>query len=107
MNLRTSGSFKIARARKVTVQRKLVNEEVTREEVGRWLWGAADIMRGAVRPEKYGDYILPLLFFKRLSDVYLEEYEHAWSTFQIVKKENKDEMRVLVGFCLLDRNCIL
>lgn len=65
----------------VTVQRKLVNEEVSREELGRWLWGAADILRGAVRPEGYGRYILPLLFFKRLSDVYLEEYEKTLAEY--------------------------
>jgi len=64
------------------VQKKLVDEKTTREELGRWLWGAADILRGAVRPEKYGDYILPLLFFKRLSDVYLEEYEKALAEYK-------------------------
>jgi len=67
------------------VQRKLVNETITREELGRWLWGAANILRGAVRPEGYGRYILPLLFFKRLSDVYLEEYEKA-----LVEYESED-----------------
>jgi len=59
------------------VQGRLVEEKVTREELGRWLWSAADILRGAVRPERYGYYVLPLLFFKRLSDVYSEEYEEA------------------------------
>lgn len=64
------------------VQKKLVEKKVTREELGRWLWGAANILRGAVRPEGYGRYILPLLFFKRLSDVYLEEYEKALAEYK-------------------------
>lgn len=59
------------------VQKRLVEKELAREELGRWLFGAANILRGAVRPEKYGGYVLPLLFFKRLSDVYLEEHEKA------------------------------
>ena len=41
------------------------------------LWGAANILRCSVRPERYGSYMLPLLFYKRLSDVYVEEYEKA------------------------------
>lgn len=77
------------------VQRKLVNEEMTREELGRWLWGAADILRGAVRPEGYGRYILPLLFFKRLSDVYLEEYEKALAEY---KSEEVARQRFLHRF---------
>lgn len=38
-----------------------------------WLWDAACSIRGPVDAAKYRDYILPLLFFKRLSDVYADE----------------------------------
>jgi type I restriction enzyme M protein len=57
-------------------QAKLVNNSglISRDELGSWLWGAADILRGAVSAEDYGDFILPLLFYKRLSDVYVHEY---------------------------------
>ena len=34
-----------------------------------WLWEAACVIRGAVDAPKYKDYILPLIFLKRLSDV--------------------------------------
>ncbi|MDH5375170.1 MAG: type I restriction-modification system subunit M N-terminal domain-containing protein [Candidatus Bathyarchaeota archaeon] len=51
---------------------------MTREELGRWLFDAADILRGAVRPEGYGRYILPLLFFKRLSYLY-ESFDNTWN----------------------------
>ena len=38
-----------------------------------WLWDAACSIRGEVDSPKYRDYILPLLFYKRLSDVYEDE----------------------------------
>jgi len=69
------------------IQEKLADEKITREELGRWLFGAADILRGAVRPEGYGRYILPLLFFKRLSDVHLEARER-WKTHRMCRMRN-------------------
>lgn len=38
-----------------------------------WLWEAACSIRGPIDAPKYKDYILPLLFYKRLSDVYDDE----------------------------------
>jgi type I restriction enzyme M protein len=38
-----------------------------------WLWEAACSIRGAMDAPKYRDYILPLIFLKRLSDVYDDE----------------------------------
>ena len=38
-----------------------------------WLWDAACIIRGPIDAPKYKDYILPLIFFKRLSDVFEDE----------------------------------
>jgi len=38
-----------------------------------WLWDAACSVRGPLVASQYKDYILPLLFFKRLSDVYADE----------------------------------
>ena len=38
-----------------------------------WLWEAACSIRGPLDAPKYKDYILPLLFYKRLSDVYADE----------------------------------
>ena len=35
-----------------------------------WLWEAACSIRGPLDAPRYKDYILPLLFYKRLSDVY-------------------------------------
>jgi type I restriction enzyme M protein len=38
-----------------------------------WLWDAACAIRGAMDAPKFKDYILPLIFIKRLSDVYEDE----------------------------------
>lgn len=40
-----------------------------------WLWDAACSIRGAVDAPKFKDYILPLIFVKRLSDVFDDEIE--------------------------------
>jgi len=63
-------------------QEKIATEELTLDEMEQALWKAADILRGAVRPERYGSYMLPLLFFKRLSDVYEEEYQALHERFK-------------------------
>lgn len=48
---------------------------VTLSELESHLWGAANILRGSpVDRTDWKSYILPLLFFKRLCDVYDEEY---------------------------------
>lgn len=41
------------------------------------LWGSAEFLRGQIDASDYKQYIFPLLFYKRLSDVYLEEYHEA------------------------------
>ena len=38
-----------------------------------WLWDAACAIRGATDAPKFKDFILPLVFYKRLSDVYTDE----------------------------------
>lgn len=38
-----------------------------------WLWEAACKIWGEIDAPKYKDYILPLIFIKRLSDVYEDE----------------------------------
>jgi len=47
----------------------------------KWLWDAACIIRGEVDAPKYKDYILPLIFLKRISDVYEDEIEKLAKKF--------------------------
>jgi type I restriction enzyme M protein len=46
-----------------------------------WLWDAACEIRGPLDAPKYKDYILPLVFLKRLSDVFDDEVEGLGSEF--------------------------
>ena len=61
---------------------------ITQADLEKYLFGCADILRNNVEASSYRDYIFPLLFFKRISDVYDEdivnakkEYGDAWTTF--------------------------
>lgn len=52
------------------------SEKVTVAELGSHLWEAANILRGSpVDRTDWKSYILPLLFFKRICDVWDEEHE--------------------------------
>lgn len=46
-----------------------------------WLWEAACSIRGAIDAPKYKDYILPLIFVKRLSDVFDDEIDRLSQDF--------------------------
>jgi type I restriction enzyme M protein len=46
-----------------------------------WLWEAACGIRGAVDAPKFKDYILPLIFVKRLSDVFEDEVKRVAEKF--------------------------
>jgi len=68
-----------------------------------WLWGAANILRGPVDASDFKAYIFPLLFFKRISDIYDEEVDDAIKlssedfpenhTFQIPKEAHWKDVR--------------
>jgi type I restriction enzyme M protein len=53
-----------------------------------WLWEAACIIRGAIDAPKFKDYILPLIFLKRLSDVFDDELEQLGSTAKFVDADH-------------------
>jgi len=46
-----------------------------------WLWEAACQIRGPLDAPKFKDYIIPLIFIKRLSDVYDDEIDHLAHEF--------------------------
>ncbi len=50
---------------------------MTQQELEKYLWGAATALRGTIDAGDYKQYIFPLLFFKRISDVYDEEFANA------------------------------
>lgn len=50
---------------------------LTLNELEQYLAAAADLLRGSIDQADFKAYIFPLMFFKRISDVYLEEYGQA------------------------------
>jgi type I restriction enzyme M protein len=50
-------------------------EKLTRDKLEGYLWSAADILRGSIDSSDYKNYILGMLFLKRLSDRFVEECE--------------------------------
>ena len=51
----------------------LPDDKPTSRSLESWLWEAANILRGPVDASDFKAYIFPLLFLKRISDVYDEE----------------------------------
>lgn len=52
-------------------------DRMSQGELESYLWGAAKLLRGLIDAGDYKQYVFPLLFFKRLSDVWEEEYQNA------------------------------
>ena len=50
---------------------------MTQQQLEKYLWGAATQLRGTIDAGDYKQYIFPLMFFKRICDVYDEEFENA------------------------------
>ncbi len=51
------------------------DEPISLDELKSFLWGAATRLRGQIDAAGYKEYIFPLLFFKRISDVYDEQFK--------------------------------
>ena len=54
-----------------------MSKRISQGELESYLWGAATLLRGTIDAGEYKAFIFPLLFLKRLSDVYDEEFEIA------------------------------
>ncbi len=80
----------------------------TDKSLERWIWDAACSIRGAKDAPKYKDYILPLVFTKRLCDVFDDEVNRIAKevgsrkkAFKLVKadwRQAKDKKRAMVRF---------
>lgn len=65
-----------------------------------WLWDAACAIRGAADAPKFKDFILPLVFFKRLSDVFDDEFAAQIKEFgdeeiarEVIKADHEDALK--------------
>lgn len=58
-----------------------MSKRITQRELESYLWGAAIVLRGLIDAGDYKQYIFPLVFLKRISDVYDEEHAAAMATY--------------------------
>jgi type I restriction enzyme M protein len=54
-----------------------MSNRISQGQLESYLWGAATLLRGYLDAGDYKQFIFPLLFFKRLCDVYDEEFAKA------------------------------
>lgn len=59
-----------------------MSNRITRNELESYLWGAAVLLRGLIDAGDYKQFIFPLVFLKRLSDVYDEEHAAALKEYE-------------------------
>lgn len=60
-----------------TEDAELTVEETTSKKLFNHLFEACNILRGPINQDEFKSYVIPILFFKRISDVYDEEYADA------------------------------
>lgn len=82
MKARRVANAHLAKPRsEVSGENCMSQEQLTLAELERHLWGAADLLRGSIDSGDFKHYIFGLLFYKRLCDVWDEEYEALMSEF--------------------------
>lgn len=64
-----------------------MNNKITLEELQSYLWNSAVLLRTNIDAGAYKQYIFPLLFFKRICDVYDEETAEAVAQYGEEAKE--------------------
>ena len=58
-----------------------MSKRLSLEELKSYLWNSAVLLRTNIDAGAYKQYIFPLLFFKRICDVYDEETEKAFEEY--------------------------
>lgn len=75
-------------------------EHLDTKSLETWLWDAACAIRGGTDAPKFKDFILPLVFFKRLSDVFDDEFTAQVEAFgsedaahEIIQADHADALQ--------------
>src|SRR5690242_11093429 len=58
-------------------QEACMSKRISQQQLESYLWGAAVLLRGTIDAGDYKQFIFPLLFYKRLCDVFDEETNTA------------------------------
>lgn len=64
---------------------------ISQKQLEDLLWRAAVLLRGQIEASDYKQYIFPLLFYKRMDDVYQEEYAEALALYEDDELAKKPE----------------
>jgi type I restriction enzyme M protein len=85
---------------RVTPMPALAGEHLDVSMLETWLWDAACAIRGCADAPKFKDFILPLIFFKRLSDVFDDEFAGQVKEFgdeaiarEVVEADHRDALK--------------
>jgi len=73
------------------------NGKMNLTQLKQFLWKSADILRGKIDSSDYKKYIFGLLFYKRISDVWDEEYKRVLEEYQdeeIAKADHNHRFQV-------------
>lgn len=74
-----------------------MNKRITQEELEKYLWDSAKLLRTNIDAGAYKQYIFPLLFLKRICDVYDEEENNAIKDFgENANDFSKDEIHTFI-----------
>lgn len=87
--------IKVNSKKKNNSNKKVARNNLDIKSLENWLWEAACKIRGEIDAPKYKDYILPLIFMKRLSDVFedelnklSEEYKQSEIVEELLKEDH-------------------
>ena len=69
---------------------------ITQKKLEELFWGAAILLRGQIESSDYKQYIFPLLFYKRIDDVYQEEFIEALELYEDDELAKKAEQHRFV-----------
>src|SRR5436190_9255635 len=77
-----------------------IDEHLDISSLETWLWDAACAIRGATDAPKFKDFILPLVFYKRLSDVFDDEFSERAAEFgdeatarEVIEADHADALK--------------
>ena len=70
-------------------------DKLALSEIERHLWAAAHIITGPIDASDYKTYIFPILFFKRVCDVYDEEFKRAMEIYDDEELAKAPEQHII------------